>query len=170
MHAEPQWRQLLHQLRQDFAEALPSRFVRRVDGKRVTVSANDEVDRAATSGDAARLERAFADIKDKFGGTTYAQQAALVAAKAWVDKGNTDAARAALTWVADKASDEGYQAVARLRLAGLARAGSSPARSAPSMPARCRDGSRWRAPHAPAPVSGIGPGAQSEPPRRAAPT
>ena len=79
----------------------------------------DEVDRAATSGDAARLERAFADIKDKFGGTTYAQQAALVAAKAWVDKGNTDAARAAQTWVADKASDEGYQAVARLRLAGV---------------------------------------------------
>src|SRR4029079_2165474 len=49
----------------------------------------------------------------------YAQQGALVAAKALMDKGNPQAAKAALAWVADKASDEGYQAVARLRLAGL---------------------------------------------------
>jgi predicted negative regulator of RcsB-dependent stress response len=79
----------------------------------------DEVERAAQAGDVARVERAFADIKDKFGGTTYAQQAGMLAAKVLADKGNTDGARAALTWVADKASDEGYQAVARLRLAGV---------------------------------------------------
>jgi predicted negative regulator of RcsB-dependent stress response len=79
----------------------------------------DEVERAALTGDTARVERAFSDMKDKFGGTTYAQQAGLLAAKVMVDKGNTDAAKAALVWVADKASDEGYQATARLRLAGL---------------------------------------------------
>jgi predicted negative regulator of RcsB-dependent stress response len=79
----------------------------------------DEVERAAQTGDTARVERAFSDMKDKFGGTTYAQQAGLLAAKVMVDKGNTDAAKAALVWVADKASDEGYQATARLRLAGL---------------------------------------------------
>jgi predicted negative regulator of RcsB-dependent stress response len=79
----------------------------------------DEVERAAQAGDTARVERAFSDMKDKFGGTTYAQQAGMLAAKVFVEKGNTDAAKAALAWVADKSSDEGYQAVARLRLAGV---------------------------------------------------
>jgi len=79
----------------------------------------DEVSAAATAGDTAMMERTFADIRDKFGGTAFAQQAGLLAAKTFYDKGNTDAAKAALTWVADKASDEGYQAMARLRLAGV---------------------------------------------------
>ena len=79
----------------------------------------DEVERAAAAGDTARVERAFADIKDKFPRTTYAQQAGLLAAKTLVDKGNTDGAKAALVWVADKSSDEGYVAIAHLRLASL---------------------------------------------------
>lgn len=79
----------------------------------------EEVERAVAGGDVTRLERAFTDMKDKFGGTTYAHQAGLLAAKTFADKGNNDAAKAALAWVADKASDEGYQAIARLRLAGL---------------------------------------------------
>jgi predicted negative regulator of RcsB-dependent stress response len=79
----------------------------------------EEVERAAQAGDVTRVERAFADMKDKFGRTTYAQQAGLLAAKVLVDKGNTDAAKLALAWVADKASDEGFQAVARLRLASI---------------------------------------------------
>ncbi|MES1979875.1 MAG: tetratricopeptide repeat protein [Pseudomonadota bacterium] len=79
----------------------------------------DEVERAALSGDMARLERSLADMKDRFGGTVYAGQAGLLAAKTYYDKGNIDASRAALTWVADKASDDGYQSIARLRLAGI---------------------------------------------------
>ena len=79
----------------------------------------DEVERAAQAGDATRVERAFSDMKERFGRTTYAQQAGMVAAKVFVDKGNTDAAKAALTWVSDKASDEGYKAAARLRLASV---------------------------------------------------
>jgi len=79
----------------------------------------DEVERAAQAGDPAKIERAFTDMKDKFGGTTYAQQAGLLAGKALFDKGNVDGAKTALTWVADKASDEGYQALARLRLASV---------------------------------------------------
>jgi len=79
----------------------------------------DEVERAVQSGDLARVDRSLADMKDRFSGTTYAQQAGLLAAKAYYDKGNVDASRAALSWVAGKASDEGYQSVARLRLAGL---------------------------------------------------
>ncbi|GAC1606673.1 MAG: tetratricopeptide repeat protein [Ramlibacter sp.] len=79
----------------------------------------DEVERAASGGDVARIERAFADMKERFGGTTYAHQAGLFTARALADKGKTDAARGALAWVADKASDEGYRAVAHLRLAAL---------------------------------------------------
>lgn len=79
----------------------------------------DEVERAAQSGDVARVERAFADMKDKFGGTAYAQQAGLLVGKVLYDKGSIDPAKAALTWVAEKSSDDGYQAVARLRLAGV---------------------------------------------------
>ena len=79
----------------------------------------EEVERAATGGDMTRLERAFTDMKDKFGRTTYAHQAGLLAAKTFAEKGNVDAAKSALLWVADKASDEGYQASARLRLAAL---------------------------------------------------
>ncbi len=79
----------------------------------------DEVERAAVAGDMTRLERALGDMKDRFGSTSYAGQAGLVAARAFNDKGNMDGAKGALAWVASKSSDEGYQAVARLRLAGL---------------------------------------------------
>ncbi|MES2510874.1 MAG: tetratricopeptide repeat protein [Pseudomonadota bacterium] len=79
----------------------------------------DEVERAVVSGDMARLDRSLADMKDRFGGTVYAGQAGLLAAKAYYDKGNVDASRAALSWVVDKASDEAYQSIAKLRLAGI---------------------------------------------------
>lgn len=79
----------------------------------------DEIERAAQSGDSARIDHALADLKDRFGGTTYASQAGLLAARAYYDKGNLEASSSALQWVAEKASEEGYQAVAKLRLAGL---------------------------------------------------
>jgi len=77
----------------------------------------DEVERSAQAGDTARIERTLADMKDKFAGTAYAQQAGLLAARALYEKGNADASRAALGWVAEHAVDPGYQAVAKLRLA-----------------------------------------------------
>jgi predicted negative regulator of RcsB-dependent stress response len=79
----------------------------------------DEVERAVKSGDAVKVERAFGDMKDKFGSTTYAQQAGLLAARELQDKNKTDAAKAALTWVAEKGTDDSYKAVAKLRLAAL---------------------------------------------------
>jgi predicted negative regulator of RcsB-dependent stress response len=79
----------------------------------------DEVDRAAKSGDPAKVERAFNDMKDKFGGTTYAQQAGLLAARELLDKNKVDSAKAALTWVVGTGSDESYKAVAKLRLSAL---------------------------------------------------
>ena len=79
----------------------------------------DEVERAAASGEASRLDRALADMKDKFGRTAFAQQAGLLAAKTYYDKGNIDGAKSSLVWVAGKSADEGYQAIAKLRLAGV---------------------------------------------------
>jgi predicted negative regulator of RcsB-dependent stress response len=78
----------------------------------------DEVERAAGANDLARVERALADMKDKFGGTVYAQQAALLAAKTFQLKDKPEQAQSALAWVADHASDESYGQIARLRLAG----------------------------------------------------
>ena len=79
----------------------------------------DEVDRAVQSGDVARLDRSFADMKDRFGSTVYAEQAGLLAAKFYYDKGNVESSKAALVWVVGKATDEGYQSIAKLRLAGI---------------------------------------------------
>lgn len=79
----------------------------------------DEVDRAARAGDTARLERAFGDIREQYASTTYAQQAGLLAAKVLHEKGNGEAARSALGWVAERADDPAYKAMARLRLAAL---------------------------------------------------
>lgn len=79
----------------------------------------DEAERVARAGDLAKLDRVLADMKEQFGSTTAAQQAALLAAKAYAGAGKTDAAKAALAWVADKSSDEGYRAIARLRLAAV---------------------------------------------------
>ena len=79
----------------------------------------DEVERAALSGEASRLDRALADMQERYSGTTFAQQAGLLAAKTYYDKGNVDASKSALSWVAGKSSDEGYQAIAKLRLAGV---------------------------------------------------
>lgn len=79
----------------------------------------EEVERVARAGDTTRLDRVLGDMKDKFASTSQAQQASLLAAKVYFDAGKLDAARAALTWVAEKSPDEGYQGIARLRLAGL---------------------------------------------------
>lgn len=79
----------------------------------------DEIERAVQAGDTDRVERAFSDLKERFGRTTYAQQAGLLAATTLQAKGKTDAAKATLTWVAEKSPDEGYQALARLRLASV---------------------------------------------------
>ena len=79
----------------------------------------DALDRAAGTGDAAAASKVFADMKDRYPRTTYAQQGGLLAAKVAFDKGNLDTARDALVWVRDQAGDSAYGSVARLRLAGV---------------------------------------------------
>lgn len=79
----------------------------------------DEAERAATAGDAGRVDQAIKDLQDKYGRTAYAQQGSLLAARFFSEQSKPDQAKAALQWAADKAKDEGLQAVARLRLASL---------------------------------------------------
>jgi predicted negative regulator of RcsB-dependent stress response len=79
----------------------------------------EEFDKAVQAGDAALVGRALSDLSDKYESTAYAQQARLMAAKFYYDKGNLEGAKAALQALVDKAQDEGYQAIGRLRLAGL---------------------------------------------------
>lgn len=79
----------------------------------------DELDRSVQAADAERSARVFQDLQSRYGGTVQAAQAGLLTARLQHDKGQADAARASLTWVAEKGSDESLRTLARLRLAGL---------------------------------------------------
>jgi predicted negative regulator of RcsB-dependent stress response len=79
----------------------------------------DELDKAASAGDADKAGRVFNDMKDRYAGATLTQQAGLIAARVQYDKGQADAAKASLGWVGEHASEDEYRAIARLRLAGV---------------------------------------------------
>jgi predicted negative regulator of RcsB-dependent stress response len=79
----------------------------------------DELERAAQAADAERSARVFADLKERFPSTAYAQQGALLAAKVQADKGLTDAALATLAWASENGGDAELRTIARLRAAGL---------------------------------------------------
>lgn len=79
----------------------------------------DELDRSARAGDAERVGRIFADLRERFPRTAFAQQGGLVAAKVQADKGRIDDARASLAWVAQHGADDDLRSLAHLRAAGL---------------------------------------------------
>jgi len=79
----------------------------------------DELERAATAGDADKATRVFDDLRDRYSRTAFAQQGGLLAAKVQFEKGQLDKARASLSWVAENAAEAEYKTLARLRLAGL---------------------------------------------------
>jgi predicted negative regulator of RcsB-dependent stress response len=79
----------------------------------------EELDRAAAAGDADKAGRVFADLRQRFPGTAFAQQGGLTAAKVQVAKGQADAAKATLTWVAENGAEDEVRTIARLRLAAV---------------------------------------------------
>ena len=79
----------------------------------------DEVERAVTGQDMARIERSMADMKDKFGGTQQAHQAALMVARSLAEKGQIPQAKTWLAWVAEQAAVPALRDIARTRLAAL---------------------------------------------------
>jgi predicted negative regulator of RcsB-dependent stress response len=78
----------------------------------------DALQTAVTAKDNAKAQRAAADLQSRFGSTAYAPMSALVAARSAFDANDLKAAKQQLQWAADHGSDE-YQAVAKLRLAGI---------------------------------------------------
>jgi len=79
----------------------------------------EAVETAAETGDASRVQQAFESLQADYAGTAQAGQAGLLAAKVLADAGKWDEVKSILTWVAEKADDEGYRALARLRLVGV---------------------------------------------------
>jgi predicted negative regulator of RcsB-dependent stress response len=57
------------------------------------------------------------DLQKQFAGTSYAPMASLIAAKLAADAGDAAKSQAYLRWVSEKAVNEGYQALGKLRLA-----------------------------------------------------
>ena len=78
----------------------------------------DELQAAVAASDNAKAQRIAGDIQKKYEGTTYAQMAALGAAKTAFEANDLKATKAQLQWVIEHGNDE-YQAVAKLRLAGV---------------------------------------------------
>jgi predicted negative regulator of RcsB-dependent stress response len=79
----------------------------------------DELDKAAVAGDADKAGRVFNDMKERFARTAVTQQGGLMAARLQYEKGQADAAKASLGWLADNAVEDEYRTIARLRLAGV---------------------------------------------------
>ena len=78
----------------------------------------EELQKAVTAKDNVKVQRAAGDMQARFKGTAYAQMSALTAAKSAFDASDLTAAKAQLQWVIDHGNAE-YQAIARLRLAGV---------------------------------------------------
>lgn len=64
----------------------------------------EEQQKSLAAKDNAKVQRAAADIQDKFSGTAYAQMSALVAAKSAFDANDADTAKKQLQWVIDRKS------------------------------------------------------------------
>lgn len=78
----------------------------------------EQLERAVLAADNARIQQTWIDLQ-QHPRTLQAQQAALLYARVQQDQSKPQEARAALAWVIEKSSDEGYRTMAKLRMAGL---------------------------------------------------
>lgn len=83
------------------------------------VAMMDAVEQAAQERDADRVQQIFADLRKDYPRTVQASQAGLLSAQVLADAQRWKDAQAPLRWIVDHASDEGYVALARLRLASV---------------------------------------------------
>jgi predicted negative regulator of RcsB-dependent stress response len=79
----------------------------------------DTLQTALTAKDNAKVQRAAADMEEKFDKTVYADMSALSAAKSAYDANDLKASKAQLQWVIDHGLGEDYKAIAKVRLAGI---------------------------------------------------
>ena len=78
-----------------------------------------EMQNAVMSDDNERALRVAKDTQEKFGRTAYEPMVTQVAAKMAYEENKVDVAKTQLQWVVDNAKQDGYKAIARLRLAGI---------------------------------------------------
>lgn len=79
----------------------------------------EELQKAVTAKDNAKVQRAAIDMTDRFARTAYAQMGALAAAKIAVEVNDLKTAKDRLQWVIENATSDSYKAIARIRLAGI---------------------------------------------------
>lgn len=79
----------------------------------------DEVEKVIKSGDAPKIDRAFADMKERFPSAYTTQQVGLLVAKNHYEAGRVDQSKAALKWLIESGNDSGLVAVARLRMSAV---------------------------------------------------
>ncbi len=90
------------------------------DGKSADASvAYSALIKAVEINDTQKIREASSLLAEKFGGTTYGELSALLAAKAQAEGGDKASAKSKLEWAVDKASDPLIRDLARLRLAAL---------------------------------------------------
>jgi predicted negative regulator of RcsB-dependent stress response len=79
----------------------------------------DEIEQAVGGGKLDAASGMLKTMQDRYGSSAWAQQGALLVAKAQWDSKQPDAAIASLQWVATRGAEAEMQTVARLRLAGI---------------------------------------------------
>lgn len=79
----------------------------------------DELERAVQAGETDRAARIFGDLKERYPGTVWAAQGALLLARQQGGQDRSDDAAATLSWAAQQARDEPLKALAAVRLAGV---------------------------------------------------
>lgn len=79
----------------------------------------DELQRAASLKDSAKVQGAAANLVEKYGRTSYATMGALTAAKTAFDANDLKVAKTQLNWVAEHGSTKEFQALAKLRLTAI---------------------------------------------------
>jgi len=79
----------------------------------------EELHKAWVAKDTAKVQRVATDMENRFARTAYAQMSALMAAKAAFDANDIKNAKAQLQWAVERARDEEYQSIAKIRLAGI---------------------------------------------------
>ena len=83
------------------------------------VALMEAIEQGVQTKDVTRVQQALTDLRNDYPGTIQAGQGALLAARVFVTENRWDDAKGALRWLADNASDEGYVALAKLRLASV---------------------------------------------------
>jgi predicted negative regulator of RcsB-dependent stress response len=83
------------------------------------VALYEQLDQAERAGDRRKVRDIASEIVARYASTSYAAFAALSAARASFEGGETKEAKARLTWVMENARGEELREIARLRLAGV---------------------------------------------------